>query len=59
LLPLAGRTWAPRGQTPILPVKLSHDPLAAISGITLDGRLVMPTRETAVDAAAVVAFLRM
>lgn len=59
LLPFAVRTWAPRGQTPILRVKLSHDHLAAISGITLDGRLSMQTREAAFDAAAVVAFLRV
>jgi transposase len=39
LLPLAVRTWAPCGQTPVLHVPLTHDHLAAISGITRDGRL--------------------
>jgi transposase len=53
------RTWAPRGQTPILRVKLTHDHLAAISGITLDGRLVMQVQEAAFDAAGVVRFLRV
>jgi len=39
LLPHAVRTWAPRGQTPVVHVPLTHDHRAAISGITLDGRL--------------------
>jgi len=45
LLPLAVRTWAPRGQTPILRVPLTHDHLSAISAITLDGRLFLQVRE--------------
>jgi transposase len=53
------RTWAPRGQTPILRVKLTHDHLAAISGIPPDGRLFMHVQEEAYDAAAVVRFLRV
>jgi transposase len=59
LLPLAVRTWAPRGQTPLLRVKLTHDPLAAISSITLDGRLFVQVREQSYDSAAVVGFLRV
>jgi transposase len=59
LLPLAVRTWAPRGETPVLRVKLTHDHLSAISGITLDGRLFMQVREAAYDAAGVVGFLRV
>jgi transposase len=59
LLPLAVRTWAPRGQTPILRVKLTHDHLAAISGRTLEGRLFMPVAEGAYDSGGVVGFLRV
>jgi transposase len=59
LLPLAVRTWAPRGQTPVLRVKLTHDHLSAISGITLEGRLFLQVREDSYDAAAVVGFLRV
>jgi transposase len=59
LLPHAERTWAPRGATPVLRVPLTHDHLSAISGITLDGRLVMQVREQAFDAAGVVGFLRV
>lgn len=59
LLPLAVRTWAPRGQTPVLRVPLTHDHLSVISGITLDGRLFMQMQEEAYTAATVVGFLRV
>ena len=59
LLPLAVRTWAPRGQTPLLRVKLTHDHLSVISGITLDGRLFLQMREQAYTAETVVGFLRV
>jgi transposase len=58
-LSMAVRTWAPRGQTPILRVKLTRDHLSAISGITLDGRLFMQVRPDSYDAEAVVGFLRV
>ena len=56
---MAVRTWAPRGQTPVLRVKLTHEHLSAISGITPDGRLFMQVRPTSFDAAGVVGFLRV
>ena len=56
---MAVRTWAPRGQTPLLRVKLTRDHLSAISGITLDGRLFMQVRPISYDAEAVVGFLRV
>ncbi len=56
---MAVRTGAPRGQTPLLRVKRTHDHRAAISGITRDGRLFLPTREQAFDSAGVVGFLRV
>ena len=59
LLPHAVRTWAPRGQTPSLRVKLSRDHLSAISGVTLDGRLFLQVREQNYDSSAVVGFLRV
>ncbi len=59
LLPMAVRTWAPRGQTPLLRVKLTRDHLSAISGITLDGRLFLQIRKASYDAAAVIGFLRV
>jgi transposase len=59
LLPMAVRTWAPCGQTPVLRVKLTYDHLSASSGITPDGRLFMQVRPASFDAAAVVGFLRV
>ena len=56
---MAVRTWAPRGQTPVLRVKLTYDHLSAISGITPDGRLFMQVRLASFDAVAVVGFLRV
>jgi transposase len=53
------RTWAPRGRTPVLRVKLTRDHLAAISGITLHGRLFLQVRQDSDDGAAVVGFLRV
>ena len=56
---MAVRTWAPRGQTPVLHVKLTRDHLASISGITSDGRLFLQVRAASYDAASVVGFLRV
>jgi len=59
LLPMAVRTWAPCGQTPLLRVRLTRDHLAAISGITADGRLFMQTQAQAYRSPDVVRFLRV
>jgi transposase len=59
LLPMAVRTWAPCGQTPLLRVPLTRDHLSAISGITADGRLFMQTQEYAYRSPDVVRFLRL
>jgi transposase len=52
------RTYAPRGQTPVLRAPLSHDHLAAISALTPDGRLFTHLQEDAFRGPAIVAFLR-
>src|SRR5262249_38504610 len=59
LLPHAVRTWAPRGRTPCLRVKLSKDHLSAISGVTLDGRLFLQVREQSYDSHALLGCLRV
>jgi transposase len=56
---MAVRTWAPRGQTPVLRVPLTRDHLSAISAITLDGRLFLQVRPASYTAAGVVGFLRV
>jgi transposase len=59
LLPMVVRTYAPRGQAPVLRVKLTRDHLSAIGGITQQGRLFMQMQERAYNAEDVVRFLRM
>ncbi len=58
LLPAAVRTYAPRGQTPVLRVPLSRDHLSVISGISLDGELVLMAQDRALNSADVARFLR-
>lgn len=57
-LPGVVRTYAPRGETPILDALLTRDHLSVISGLTLDGRLLLQVRERAFRSPDVVAFLR-
>jgi transposase len=57
-LPAVVRTYAPRGETPILHALLTHDHLSVISGLTQDGRLLLQIRERAFRGPAVVDFLR-
>lgn len=56
---MAVRTYAPRGQTPVLHVKLTRDHLSAIGAITPDGRLFMQRQDHAYTAEDVVRFLRL
>jgi transposase len=58
LLPAVVRTWAPRGQTPVLHERVTRDHLAAISGITPQGKLYMRVQERAYKGPDVVRFLR-
>lgn len=58
LLPAAVRTYAPRGQTPILRVPLSWDHLSVISAITPDGHLFSMTQTVAFKGPAIVRFLQ-
>jgi transposase len=56
-LPGVVRTWAPRGQTPVLRHLLTHDHLSVISAVIPDGRLVLQMQETAFASAGIIAFL--
>jgi transposase len=58
LLPAVMRTYAPRGQPPILRAPLSYDHLSSISAITPEGRLLMQVQDHAYTSIAVVRFLR-
>jgi transposase len=57
LLPMVVRTYAPIGQRPVLHEKLTRDHLSAMSGITLDGRLLMIEQDRAFKGEDVVRFL--
>lgn len=57
-LPGVVRTYAPRGETPILDALLTRDHLSAISGLTMDGQLLLQVRERAFRSPEVVDFLR-
>jgi transposase len=58
LLPGLVRTYAPRGQTPILRVPCTRDHLSVISGLTHDGRLFLQIRERAFRGPEIVRFLQ-
>jgi transposase len=57
-LPGVVRTYAPRGEPPILQALLTRDHLSAISGLTLNGRVLLQVRDRAFRSPAVVDFLR-
>jgi transposase len=58
LLPGLVRTYAPRGQTPILWVPCTRDHLSVISSLTHEGRLLLQVRERAFRGPEVVQFLQ-
>jgi transposase len=58
LLPGVVRTYAPRGQTPVLRVPLTRDHLSVISGITEAGRLFQMVQTAAYTSVDIVRFLR-
>jgi len=57
LLPMRVKTFAPRGQTPVLRVPLAHAHLSAISAIGLVGEVAFALQPTSFDSAAVIRFL--
>ena len=57
-LPSVVRTWAPRGETPILKEWLTWDHLSAISAITPAGELYLSIQEHAFKGPDVVSFLQ-
>ena len=59
LLPMAVRTYAPVGQTPVLKVKLTRDHLSAMGAITPLGKIIMQTQDHAYKGGDVVRFLQL
>ena len=58
LLPARVRSYAPRGQTPVLRVLLTRDHLSVIGAMTPDGRVLLHVQSQAYRSARVVRFLR-
>lgn len=58
LLPTVVRTYAPIGQTPIVHEQLSREHLSVMSGITLEGKLLMMEQDRAFKGEDVVRFLK-
>jgi transposase len=59
LLPMAVRTYAPVGKTPVLNVKLTRDHLSAMGGITPEGRIFMQMQDHSYKGPDVVRFLQL
>ena len=57
-LPAVVRTWAPRGDTPILRALLTRDHLSVISGLTPAGQLLLQVRERSLRAPDAARFLK-
>ena len=58
LLPALVRTWAPKGEPPVLRAPCSYDHLSAISAITPSGQLLLHVQGEAYHGGDVVRFLR-
>jgi transposase len=58
LLPFVVRTYAPRGETPVLTETVTRDHLSVISGVTPQGRLFLQIYEAALTGAEGVRFLK-
>ena len=52
------RTWAKVGQTPTLRTPTKYEHLSVASALTLQGRLLVQTRQRAFTGASIVAFLK-
>lgn len=58
LVPVMGRTWAPRGKTPVVKVTGHRGSITVTSAISPSGRMVFRLEKTRVNAAKHVEFLK-
>jgi len=52
------KTYAPKGQTPLLQSKLSREHLSVIGAISAQGRLLFTIQETPFTSSGIIAFLQ-
>ena len=57
MLPLVSRTWAPRGQTPVIEEQAGKDHLSLIAAMAPNGRLYVGGQNKAYNGEGVVGFL--
>lgn len=57
LLPSVVKTYAPRGQTPVLREWQTHDHLSVMGGVTQEGRLYTLSRQVSLNGLHTIAFL--
>jgi transposase len=57
LIPLMGRTWAPRGQTPTIEHNFNWERLSVMGGITLQGRVYFRVHEGTIKKEQVIEYL--
>lgn len=57
LLPFLSRTWAPRGQTPVIEEKSGREHLSLIAALAPNGRLYLSGQDKAFKSEQVVEFL--
>lgn len=53
-----GKTWAPRGETPVIEHNFNWERLSAIGGITLHGRIYFRVHEKTIDKEKVIEYLK-
>jgi transposase len=58
LIPAVVRTYAPRGETPLLHAPLTRDHWSVIGGLTAEGRLLLQMQERPFRGPAIVRFLQ-
>ena len=58
MLPMVVRTYAPKGETPVIRHFLTYEHLSAISAITPDGKLYIMTQSRSIKGPDVVRFLK-
>lgn len=58
LLPFTGKTYSPRGETPVLNHKLSREHLSVVSGISEEGGMYVQLHDKSINGQGSVEFLR-
>ena len=57
LAPIITRTWAIRGQTPMIKIPSSHKGMSLIGGLLEDGRIVLQDTQDSLNALGFIGFL--